>query len=68
LGKDSRLHSTCVACHKDVVSFVQAVLVTGERNADCGNCGAATLQFRYESPRAQTYWLCASCGRESTRD
>jgi len=65
-GSDSHLHSKCEACKNEVVSLFVSALVTGERVRECERCFAVTVHFRYVSQREQTYWICSTCGRETT--
>jgi hypothetical protein len=67
-GRDGHLHSKCLGCQKDVLSFAPTALVVGERRRPCTNCVAVTDQFQYESREGHLYTMCSSCGAESTAE
>jgi hypothetical protein len=65
-GKDGTLHSACESCQKCVSSLFPTALIVAERRRLCPGCVTTTDQFQYESREGHHYFMCSSCGLEST--
>lgn len=65
-GMNKVLYSKCLKCVRTTTSSHPVNAVLGERVTQCVDCTAKTLHLHYEAADGRSYWMCSSCGAETT--